>query len=96
MAASDKALVEGVLSRTDMRHYGGNQAREMAAFRSIVKTMHFLKFFDGSTAVQIEDAKGKRRSSLDTFGDILGAALKHTEHDRDLIVMRHIFWIEDQ
>ena len=93
MAASDRALVEGLLSRTDMRHYGGNQAREEAAFRSIVKTMHFLKFFNSSTTVQVDDTKGKRRSSLDTFGDILGAALKHTEHDRDLIVMRHIFWI---
>ena len=96
MTASDKALVEGVLSRTDMRHHGGNQAREESAYRSIVKTMHFLKFFDSATTVRIDDGKGKRRSSLDTFGDILGAALKHTEHDRDLIVMRHIFWIEDQ
>lgn len=33
---------------------------------------------------------------MDAFGDILGVALKHTEHDRDLIVMRHNFVLEDQ
>ena len=96
MGDSDKALVEGILSRTDMRHYGGNPAREEAAYRSIVKTLHFLKFFDDSTKVRISGPNGKRRPSLDVFGDILGAALKHTEHDRDLVVMRHIFWLEDQ
>mmetsp|Transcript_5186 Transcript_5186/g.6906 ORF Transcript_5186/g.6906 Transcript_5186/m.6906 type:complete len:306 (-) Transcript_5186:1855-2772(-) len=96
MSPSDKALVEGILCRTDMRNYHGVAAKEEAAYRSIVKTMHFLKFFDSATTVRIDDAKGKRRSCLDTVGDILGAALKHTDNDRDLVVMRHIFWLEDQ
>ena len=58
--------------------------------------MHFLKFFDSSTTLKVNDAKGKRRPCLDVFGDILGVALKHTENDRDLIVMQHNFVIEDQ
>ena len=74
---------------------GGDARREESAIRSIVKTLHFLKFFDENTTLTINDAKGKRRSCLDSFGDILGVALKHTEHDRDLVIMRHIFMIED-
>ena len=89
MSDSDRQLVEGMLSRTDMRHYAGNAAKEESACRSIVKTMHFLKFFDASTTVNVKDAKGKGRSALDVLSDILGPALKHTEHDRDLVVMRH-------
>ena len=96
MAQNDRLLVEGVLQRTDMRHYKGNQIAEEDAIRSIVKTMHFLKFFDANTAIKANDAKGTRRPCLDAFGDILGAALKHTEHDRDLVVMRHNFVLEDQ
>lgn len=30
------------------------------------------------------------------MSDILGPALKHTDIDRDLVVMRHVFWMEDQ
>ena len=58
--------------------------------------MIFLKFFDSNNTLVVADAKGKRRSCLDAFGDILGRALKHTEHDRDLVVMRHNFVLEDQ
>ena len=96
MQANDKLLVEGMVSRADMRHFGGDQSMEEKAVRSIVKTMHFLKFFDNATTVKCVDAKGKKRPCLDVFGDILGVALKHTENDRDLIVMRHNFTLEDQ
>lgn len=96
MQPNDKLLVEGMLSRSDMRHFKGDQSLEEKAIRSIVKTMHFLKFFDSATKLKLNDAKGKRRPCLDAFGDILGVALKHTENDRDLIVMRHNFTMEDQ
>ena len=96
MEANDKLLVEGMLARADQRYLGGNKILEEKAIRSIVKTLHFLKFFDSATTLKVNDAKGKRRPCLDAFGDILGVALKHTEHDRDLIVMRHNFTLEDQ
>lgn len=95
MKANDKQLVEGVISRADMRQFKGDVAQEQNAIRSIFKTMHFLKFFDDSTTLKIDDASGKRRPCLDTFGDILGRALKHTNDDRDLVVMRHNFVLED-
>ena len=96
MPRQDQLLVEGVIQRTDFAHFQGDALSEEQAIRSIFKSMRFLGFFDSSTTVKINDDKGKRRSYLDTFGDILGRALKHTEHDRDLVVMRHNFVIEDQ
>ena len=96
MESNDRLLVEGMLARADQRYLGGNKILEEKAIRSIVKTLHFLKFFDSATTLKVNDAKGKRRPCLDAFGDILGVALKHTEHDRDLIVMRHNFTLEDQ
>lgn len=69
---------------------------EQNATRSIVKTMQFLKFFDENTVLKLEDSNGKRRPCLDVFGDVLGRALKHTDEDRDLVVMRHNFVIEDK
>ena len=95
MSANDKLLVEGMLTRADQRHFGGDQSLEEKAIRSIVKAMAFFKFFDNNTTLKVNDAKGKRRPCLDALGDILGAALKHTEHDRDLVVMRHNFIMED-
>lgn len=55
MQENDRQLVEGVLSRTDFSYLGGNAAREESACRSIVKTLHFLKFFDPTTTVKIND-----------------------------------------
>lgn len=96
METNDRLLVEGMLSRTDYRHYGGNQVLEEKAIKSIVKTLHFLKVFDSRTTLKVNDDKGNRRSCLDAFGDILGVALRHTDQDRDLVVMRHRFVIEDK
>merc|ERR1712051_237328 len=79
METNDRLLVEGMLSRTDYRHYGGNQVLEEKAIRSIVKTLHFLKVFDSKTTLKVANNKGNRRSCLDAFGDILGVALKHTD-----------------
>lgn len=62
---------------------------------SILKTMNYLGFFDDNQKL-VTDANGKKRPCLDAFGDILAAKLKHESHDRDLVVMRHLFMIEDK
>lgn len=54
MSQSDRQLVEGMISRTDFKHHGANSAKVESACRSIVKTMHFLKFFDAATIVQVK------------------------------------------
>lgn len=95
MPVEDCRLVEGMLARTDVRHFS-SEDKVADAYKQILKTMRFLKFFDSSTTLALDDAKGKRRPCLDVFGDVLGRALKHTDNDRDLVVMQHKFTVEDQ
>lgn len=95
MPAEDCRLVEGMFARTDVRHFA-SEDKVADAYKQILKTMRFLKFFDSSTTLALDDAKGKRRPCLDVFGDVLGRALKHTDNDRDLVVMQHKFTVEDQ
>lgn len=57
--------------------------------------MHFLGFF-GDAALKVTDGKGQRRSSLDAFCDVMAEKMTHSEIDRDLVVMRHNFVLEDE
>ena len=41
------------------------------------------------------DKAGKQRPCLDVLGDVMEVKLALSEHDRDLVVMRHVFHIED-
>ena len=44
----------------------------------------------------MKDPKGdKPRTYLDVFGDVLARKLSMTDDDRDLVVMRHNFVLED-
>ena len=87
--------MEGLLSRADTRYLKGDEARTGNAFRSIVKTMQFLGFFSDAP-LKVDDDKGKRRSALDAFCGVMADKMTHSEIDRDLIVMRHNFILEDQ
>lgn len=51
----DRQLVEGIVSRADMKFLKGDTKREENAIRSIVKTLHFLKFFDDRTTLTVND-----------------------------------------
>lgn len=57
--------------------------------------MDFLGFFDEIVKLTTVDAKGKPRAALDVFGDVMANKLAHESHDRDLVVMRHNFVVED-
>jgi len=92
---ADRRLVEGLLSRVDTGYLRGDPVRIESAFRSIVKTMRFLGFFSDAE-LKVEDGKGKRRSCLDAFCDVMAEKMAHSEVDRDLVVMRHVFIMEDQ
>lgn len=82
--------------RVDTKHLNGNTTRIADNFVQIVKSMQFLGFFDDLNKLKTIDANGKPRSCLDSFGDLMAVRMKHTEHDRDLVVMRHNFIIENQ
>lgn len=93
---NDKLLAQGLLSRADTSFLNGNERLLEDAFRSIVKTLHFLGFFEDDLKLKVVGADGKRRSCLDAFCDVMASRMAHESHDRDLVVMRHNFVIEDQ
>lgn len=95
MSAADKHLTQGLLCRVDIRHFNGEEVRVADAYKSIVKTMVYLGFFDDAQKLTTKCAKGKPRASLDCFGDVMAEKLKLRDIDRDLVVMRHNFVIED-
>jgi hypothetical protein len=57
--------------------------------------MSFLGFYDDQNILKTKETSGKQRSCLDAFGDLMAIRMKHTEFDRDLVVMRHNFVIEN-
>ena len=65
------------------------------AIRGIIKTMVFLGFFDDSQKVTVKGQNGNKMACLDVLGQVMGVKLGMNDHDRYLIVMRHIFHIED-
>lgn len=89
---ADKDLVEGLLVRADTGYLQGDVTRTATAFKSIVKTMQFLGFF-ADADLKVVDGKGKRRSCLDVFCDVMADKMTHSDTDRDLVVMRHVFKI---
>ncbi len=96
MSDADKNLTEGLLSRVDTQYLKGNRKLLEDNFISIVKSMQFLGFYDDKNVLRTKDANGKARSCLDSFSDLMATRMKHTEHDRDLVVMRHNFIIQNQ
>ncbi len=95
MSEADKQLTEGLLTRVDTKYLKGNRKLLEDNFTSIVKSMQFLGFFDDKNVLRTKDANGKARSCLDSFSDLMATRMRHTEHDRDLVVMRHNFIIEN-
>lgn len=81
--------------RVDTKYFNGNKTGIADNFTQIVRSMQFLGFYDDLNKLKIIDAQGKPRSCLDAFGDLMAVRMKHTEHDRDLVVMRHNFIIEN-
>jgi saccharopine dehydrogenase-like NADP-dependent oxidoreductase len=64
-------------------------------FKQYFKALLFLGFFDDKTPLVITSKDGKPRSYLEVFSDVLAKKLSMTDDDRDLVVMRHNFVIED-
>lgn len=64
-------------------------------FKQYYRALVFLGFFDDKTPLNTKTKDGKPRSYLDAFGDVLAQKLSMTEEDRDLVIMRHNFILED-
>jgi hypothetical protein len=62
----------------------------------LIKTIRFLGFLDADQKpLTTRCPKNNLRSYLDVFGDVLAEKLSMPDTDRDLVVMRHNFVIED-
>lgn len=88
-------MTENMISRVDTKHLKGNRKLINDNFVQLVKSMVFLGFFDDSNKLDVKDSKGNMRSCLDAFGDLMAVRMRHTENDRDLVVMRHNFVLEN-
>ncbi len=64
-------------------------------FKQYYKALIFIGFFDDKTPLVIKNKDGKPRTYLEVFSDVLAKKLSMTDEDRDLVVMRHNFIIED-
>jgi len=96
MPSNDKVLLEGILSRTDVAYLKGNKQLIEDSFISIAKSVRFLGFYDEKNIIKTKDDKGQQRSCLEAFSDVMAKRMEHTRNDRDLIVMRHNFIIENE
>jgi saccharopine dehydrogenase-like NADP-dependent oxidoreductase len=74
----------------------GDKANIEESCSRIIKSLLFLGFFDDSQTLQTTDKDGKPRSYIDVFGGVMADKMTHGETDRDLVVMRHNFILEDQ
>jgi hypothetical protein len=83
-------LIDDFLSRVDTGYLKGDIEE---VFTRIIKSMHFLGFFDDSQKVTAKDQQGKALSYIDVFGGVMAQKMTHGESDRDLVVMQHIFTI---
>jgi len=96
MPARDQQVLEGVISRVDTAYLKGNKKLIKDCLTQLAKSMNFLGFYDDKCLLKTKDAKGKARSSLDAFGDLMAQRMAHRDNDRDLVAMRHNFVIENE
>jgi saccharopine dehydrogenase-like NADP-dependent oxidoreductase len=54
--------------------------------------MTFLGFFDDAQKLRVTVGK---TTCLEAFSHVMAVKMAHEGHDRDLVVMRHIFTLED-
>jgi len=89
--------VRGLLSRVDTKYFNNDLQRIKDTFTNVVKTMKFLGFFDDSQKLKLDKKPDGSISTscLDSFSAVMKDKMAHEDHDRDLVVMRHIFTLED-
>lgn len=90
----DENFIARFLSKVDTSYIQPHNT--VFAFKQIIRAIKFLGFFnDHSHLVTVDKKTGKPRNYLDVFGDVLANKLSMNDDDRDLVVMRHNFVIED-
>jgi saccharopine dehydrogenase (NADP+, L-glutamate forming) len=91
MSAQDVALIKKAFAKIDFAHLKGDSYKANQAITNIVKTMKFLGFFESQCTVTNDGAK----TCLDLLSEVMAVRLAMDDQDRDLVIMRHIFHIQD-
>ena len=86
MTSSDKIPSNA----TTLRHVLDSKMKGKNVPPPVVKTMHYLGFYSDKPFSFKKDA-----TYLDVLSQVMGEKLALKDTDRDLIIMKHIFKIED-
>jgi len=84
------------MSDIDVSYLPKDNASLLSLFKQYYKALIFLGFYDDATPLSVVGRDGgKPRTYLEVFSEVLAKKLSMTDEDRDLVVMRHNFVIED-
>jgi aromatic ring-opening dioxygenase catalytic subunit (LigB family) len=84
-----------LMSDIDISYLPQDGATLSNLFKQYYRALIFLGFFDDSANLVTKTKDGKPRSYLEAFGDVLAHKLSMTDEDRDLVIMRHNFVLEE-
>lgn len=85
-----------MMSNLDISYLPANdEVLILNLFKQYYKALIFLGFFDSKAVLPVKDKDGKARTYLEVFGEVLADKLSMTDEDRDLVIMRHNFIIQD-
>ena len=87
MEIQDKDIVMRAIAKSNLSYLPIKQQPKV--IQDIIKTMHFLGFFEGNAL------KTNKCSYLEALSDVMASKLALKEDDRDLVVMRHVFKLRD-
>ena len=83
------------MSDIDVSYLPNNNASLLSLFKQYYKALIFLGFYDDASPLAVVGKDGKSRTYLEVFSEVLAKKLSMTDEDRDLVVMRHNFVVED-
>ena len=95
LSKDDQDFTLRLMSDIDVSYLPKDNQSLLSLFKQYYKALIFLGFYDDATPLNCLGKDGKPRGYLEVFSEVLAKKLSMTDEDRDLVVMRHNFVIED-
>ena len=95
MPKEDQDFTLRLMSDIDVSYLPKDNSSLLSLFKQYYKALIFLGVYDDATPLAVIGKDGKPRGYLEVFSEVLAKKLSMTDEDRDLVVMRHNFIIED-
>ena len=95
LSKEEQDLTLRLMSDIDIAYLPKENATLLSLFKQYYKALIFLGFYDDASPLAVVGKDGKPRTYLEVFSEVLAKKLSMTDEDRDLVVMRHNFVIED-